>query len=67
VSGLELSGWDVAERAVQPGVVEPANIFDDRELELGAGLPELVFSLEPRCHGLLGSQKQTWASVAIVN
>ena len=27
----------------------------------------LVFSFEPRCHGLCGSQKYTWMSVASVN
>ncbi len=30
---LELGGRDVAERFVQPGVVEPAEVFDDGELE----------------------------------
>jgi hypothetical protein len=34
---LELDGRPVAERFVQAGVVEPAEPFDDRELELGPG------------------------------
>jgi hypothetical protein len=42
VSGFELGGRDVAERAVQAGLVEPADVFDDRELELGPGAPDAV-------------------------
>jgi hypothetical protein len=37
---LELGWWDVAEAFVQAGVVEPAEVFDDRELELRAGAPD---------------------------
>ena len=39
---LELDGRAVAERFVEPGVVEPADPFDDRELELGPGAPDAV-------------------------
>jgi hypothetical protein len=39
---LELGGWDVAERLVQAGVVEPADVLDDGELELGPGAPDAV-------------------------
>jgi len=28
---LELDRWDVAEALVQPGVVEPADVLDDRQ------------------------------------
>src|ERR687887_161808 len=42
VALLELDRWDVAERRVQPAVVEPADVFDDRELELAAGAPDAV-------------------------
>ncbi len=34
---FELDWRDVAERAVQAAVVEPADVFHDRELELGLG------------------------------
>ncbi len=30
---LELHGWPVCERFVQPDGVEPADVFDDRQLE----------------------------------
>jgi hypothetical protein len=33
---FELRRWEVAERLVEPGVVEPADVLDDGELELGA-------------------------------
>ena len=49
VEGLELGGWDVAERFVQAGGVEPRDPLDDRELELGAVTPDAVgdqFALE---------------------
>jgi hypothetical protein len=36
VEPFELDGWPVAEGFVQARRVEPANVFDDRELELGA-------------------------------
>jgi len=39
---LELDGRAVAERFVQADVVEPADPFNDRELELRAGLPDAV-------------------------
>ena len=39
---LELGRRDVAERLVQPVVVEPADVLDDGELELGAGAPDAV-------------------------
>src|SRR5919197_5372610 len=42
VALLELDRWDVAERRVQPAVVEPGDPFDDRELELAAGAPDAV-------------------------
>ena len=42
---LELNRRDVAERLVQTRRVEPADVFDDRELELGAGLPDAVGDL----------------------
>ena len=37
---LVLDLWDVAERGVQPDVVEPADPFDDRALGLFVGTPE---------------------------
>ena len=39
---LELGGRLVAERFVEAVVVEPADPFDDRELELGPGAPDTV-------------------------
>jgi hypothetical protein len=42
VEGLELDGRDVAERGVQSLGVEPADVVDDRELDLRAGLPDAV-------------------------
>src|SRR4051794_317251 len=39
---LELDRRDVAEGLVQAAVVEPADVFDERELELGAGAPDTV-------------------------
>src|SRR3954447_7240478 len=39
---FELGGRAVVERLVQAGVVEPADPLEDRELELGAGLPDAV-------------------------
>jgi hypothetical protein len=33
---LELGRWYIAEALVQPGVVEPAEELDDRQLKLGA-------------------------------
>ena len=42
VEGLEFGGWDVAERLVQAGGVEPGDPLDDRELELGAVAPDAV-------------------------
>jgi hypothetical protein len=39
---LELSRRYVSERFMQAGVVEPAEVFDDRELELRARLPDTV-------------------------
>jgi hypothetical protein len=39
---FEFGGRDVAERFVQAGVVEPAEVFDDRDLELRARLPDTV-------------------------
>jgi hypothetical protein len=42
VERFELDGWDVAERGVQPFVVEPADVLDDGELELWAGAPDAV-------------------------
>ena len=40
--GLVLGWRDVAERGVQPVVVEPADPFDDRELGLLVGAPDAV-------------------------
>jgi hypothetical protein len=37
---LELGGRHVTPRLVQAAVVEPADVFDDGELELAAGAPE---------------------------
>ena len=37
-----LGGRDVAERFVEAAVVEPADVVDDGELELGAGPPDAV-------------------------
>jgi hypothetical protein len=34
VEGLHVGRWDVAERLVQAGMVEPAYVLDDGELEL---------------------------------
>jgi hypothetical protein len=42
VALLELDGWDVAERLVESVVVEPADVFDDGELELAAAAPDAV-------------------------
>jgi hypothetical protein len=42
VLGLELRRWDVTERAVQAVVVEPADVFDNSELELRSGAPDAV-------------------------
>ena len=42
VEGLHLGRRDVAERLVQTGVVEPADVLDDGELELRAGAPDAV-------------------------
>ena len=39
---FELDGWDVAERLVQPIVVEPRDPLHGRELELRAGAPHAV-------------------------
>src|SRR2546430_1406964 len=39
---LELGGRDVAEARVQPGVVEPAEVFDERKLELRAAAPDAI-------------------------
>jgi len=39
---FELGGWDVAERFVQPLMVEPRDPLDGRELELDAGAPHAV-------------------------
>ena len=39
---LELGGWEIAEGLVQAGGVETADVFDDRQLELGAGAPDTV-------------------------
>ncbi|HEX3833687.1 MAG TPA: hypothetical protein VHW04_17040 [Solirubrobacteraceae bacterium] len=53
---FELHRRDVAERLVQAVVVEPADVFHDGELELGAGAPHAVFDqlgLE-RVHEALG-------------
>src|SRR5579875_2988074 len=42
VAGLVRSRRKVAERAVQAGVVEPADVLDDRDLELRAGAPHAI-------------------------
>jgi hypothetical protein len=42
VEGFELGGRDVAERLVQPVVVEPRDVGDDGELELAAGSPHAI-------------------------
>src|SRR3954454_17840457 len=39
---LELGRRNITEGFVQAGGVEPANVFDDRQLELGAGAPDSV-------------------------
>jgi hypothetical protein len=39
---LELDGRDVAEGLVQARVVEPAEVLDDRQLELVAGAPDPI-------------------------
>ena len=39
---LELDGWDVVQCGVQPSGVEPADVVDDGELELGAGAPDTI-------------------------
>jgi hypothetical protein len=49
VEGLRLGRRTVAEGLVQTGAVEPADVFDDRQLELAAGAPDAVadeFGLE---------------------
>jgi hypothetical protein len=40
--GLELGSWPIAEALVQSGVVEPAEVLHDGQLELGAGAPDAV-------------------------
>jgi hypothetical protein len=42
VEGLRFGRWPIAERLVQLLVVEPADVFDDGQLELGAGAPNAV-------------------------
>jgi hypothetical protein len=42
VEGLEFGRRDVAERLVQRGVVEPAEVLDDGELELRTRAPDAV-------------------------
>ena len=42
VLGLELGWRDVAEGLVQAVVVKPAEVGDDRELQLRAGAPDAV-------------------------
>jgi hypothetical protein len=39
---LELGGREVAERLVQAAVVEPADVFDDGQLELGLAAPDAI-------------------------
>ena len=39
---LELGGWKIAEGLVQAGGVEPADVLDDRQLELGSRAPDAV-------------------------
>ncbi len=39
---FDFGGWPVIERFVQARVVEPADPFDDRELELRAGPSDAV-------------------------
>jgi hypothetical protein len=42
VGGLGLGGWDHAELAVQPSVVSPVDVLEQRELELLDGAPRPV-------------------------
>ena len=42
MDGLVLGRGDAVERGVEPLVVEPGNVFDDRELELRGRLPDAV-------------------------
>ena len=42
VSLLVLCGRDVPERGVQPARVEPGDVLDGRELELGVGAPHAI-------------------------
>jgi hypothetical protein len=42
VEGLHLGWRDVAERLVEAVVVDPADVLDDGELELGACAPDAV-------------------------
>jgi len=42
LAGFELAGRQVAEGLVQAGGVEPADVFDDGQLELGATPPDAV-------------------------
>jgi hypothetical protein len=39
---LELRRWEIAERLVESAVVEPADVFDHGELELGSGAQDAV-------------------------
>lgn len=41
VLGFVLDRGHAVERGVQAFVVEPGNVFEDRELELRAGLPQM--------------------------
>jgi hypothetical protein len=42
VEVFELDGWDVVQGGVQSAGVRPADVFNDRELELSAGAADTV-------------------------
>jgi hypothetical protein len=39
---FELGRWEIAERLMQSAVVEPADVLDHGDLELGFGAPDAV-------------------------
>ena len=58
MEGLVFGGWDAAEGGVEAVGVEPGDVLDDRELELGLGAPDAIadqFGLDG-VNGLLSAE-----------